>query len=376
MNVKLAVSAVAVAGLAGLGWYAWTNQRQPASTGFEVKGGGAPAAGGPAQAAPGGAAGTGPAAGAPGAAPGGGPGAPGGGGPRGPVGVEVAKVDKRPLAEEAVAVGSLRANETVALRSEVAGRIDRVGFTDGARVKRGQVLVSLDASVAAAEAEQSRAELALARANYDRTAELAQRNFVSASARDQAAANLKVQEAKLRLAEAKLAKSEIRAPFDGVTGLRNVSVGDYVKDGADLALIEDIATMKVDLRMPERYFGRIRPGMLVQLSFDSLPGKTFSATLRAIDAQIDANGRSLLARGTLPNPDGALRAGMFARARVVLRQNPEALTIPEEAVISQGTETFVWKVDGGKAVRTKIEIGLRRDARVEVLTGLAAGDQV
>jgi membrane fusion protein (multidrug efflux system) len=386
MNVKLAVSAVAVAGLAGLGWYAWTNQRQPASTGFEVKGGGSPAAGGPSQAAPGGpgaaggpagaapggAAGGGPAAGGPGGASGGGP----GGGPRGPVGVEVAKVDKRPLAEEAVAVGSLRANETVTLRSEVAGRIDRVGFTDGARVKRGQVMVSLDASVASAEAEQSRAELALARANYDRTAELAQRNFVSASARDQAAANLKVQEAKLRLAEAKLAKSEIRAPFDGVTGLRNVSVGDFVKDGADLALIEDIATMKVDLRMPERYFGRIRPGMLVQLSFDSLPGKTFSATLRAIDAQIDANGRSLLARGTLPNPDGALRAGMFARARVVLRQNPEALTIPEEAVISQGTETFVWKVDGGKAVRTKIEIGLRRDARAEVLAGLAAGDQV
>lgn len=388
MNVKLAVSAVAVAGLAGLGWYAWTNQRQPASTGFEVKGGGAPAAGGPSQAAPGGAgAAGGPAAGGPGGAPGAGsaagaPGAAGGGaggpggGPRGPVGVEVAKVDKRPLAEEAVAVGSLRANETVTLRSEVAGRIDRVGFTDGARVKRGQVLVSLDASVAAAEAEQSRAELALARANYDRTAELAQRNFVSASARDQAAANLKVQEAKVRLAEAKLAKSEIRAPFDGVTGLRNVSVGDFVKDGADLALIEDIATMKVDLRMPERYFGRIRPGMLVQLSFDSLPGKTFIATLRATDAQIDANGRSLLARGTLANPDGALRTGMFARARVVLRENAAALTIPEEAVISQGTETFVWKVDGGKAVRTKIEIGLRRDARAEVLSGLAAGDQV
>ncbi|HMS79178.1 MAG TPA: efflux RND transporter periplasmic adaptor subunit, partial [Burkholderiaceae bacterium] len=145
---------------------------------------------------------------------------------------------------------------------------------------------------------------------------------------------------------------------------------------ADLALIEDIATMKDDLRMPERYFGRIRPGMLVQVSFDSLPGKTFTATLRAIDAQIDANGRSLLARGTLPNPDGALRSGMFARARVVLRDNPEALTIPEEAIIAQGTDSFVWKVDGGKAVRTKIEIGLRRDARAEVLAGLSAGDQI
>jgi len=384
MNAKLVISALAVAGLGGLGWYAYTNQRNPGSTGFEVKGAGAPAAAdGSRPAAPGGAGGPsaagaapggGATAGSPGGAPGGAGGA--GGGPRGPVGVEVAKVDKRPLAEEAVAVGSLRANETVTLRSEVAGRIDRVGFTDGARVRRVQVLVSLDASVASAEVEQTRAELALARANFERTEELAQRNFVSASAKDQAAANLKVQEARLRLAEAKLAKSDIRAPFDGVTGLRNVSVGDFVKDGTDLALIEDIATMKVDLRMPERYFGRIRPGMLVQVSFDSLPGKTFTATLRAIDAQIDANGRSLLARGTLPNPDGALRSGMFARARVVLRDNPEALTIPEEAIIAQGTDSFVWKVDGGKAVRTKIEIGLRRDARAEVLAGLSAGDQI
>jgi membrane fusion protein (multidrug efflux system) len=236
--------------------------------------------------------------------------------------------------------------------------------------------VTLDASIVAAEVEQARAELALARANYERTSELAQRNFVSASARDQSAANLKIQEARVRLAEARLGKFEIRAPFDGVTGLRNVSVGDYVRDGVDLAVIEDLSTMKVDLRMPERYFGRIRPGMAVQLSVDSMPGKTFNATLRAIDAQIDANGRSLLARGTLPNPDGALRTGMFARARVVLRENPEALTIPEEAIIAQGNESFVWKVDAGKAVRTKVEVGQRRDARAEVLSGLAFGDPI
>ncbi|MFN7644288.1 MAG: efflux RND transporter periplasmic adaptor subunit [Burkholderiales bacterium] len=390
MNVKLIYTVVAAVGLGGLGWYAYTYQKNPAATGFEVKGGapgdgkGGEAKGGEAKGPDGkaadakGADGKG-ADGKGGSGPGG-PGGPGGsggsGGPRGPVGVEVAKVDRRPLADEVVAVGSLRANETVTLRSEVAGRIERVGFGDGARVQRGTTLIALDASVAAAEAEQSRAELALARANYERTVELAQRNFVSASAKDQAAANLKIQEAKLRLAEAKLAKSEIRAPFSGVMGLRNVSPGDFVKDGADLAVIEDIATMKVDLRMPERYLGSIKVGQIAQLSFDSLPGKTFKATISAIDAQIDANGRSLLARGKLANPDGALRSGMFARARVVVRANAEALTIPEEAVISQGADTFVWKVDAGKAVRTKIEIGLRRDARAEVLSGLAFDDLV
>jgi membrane fusion protein (multidrug efflux system) len=371
MNAKPIYAVLALAGLGALGAYAYLAQRNPAAPGFEVGSPAGPAAQGGARSAGGAAspAAQGGAAGAGGAAP-------AGGGPRGPTGVEVATVDVRPLAEEAVAVGSLRANESVTLRSEVAGRIERIGFADGARVQRGAILVALDASVTAAEVEQTRAELGLARANFERTAELAQRNFVSQSAKDQAAANLKVQEARLRLAEARLAKSVIRAPFSGVMGLRNVSVGDFVKDGADLAVLEDIATMKVDLRLPERYFGRVKPGQSVQLSFDSLPGKTFVATLAAIDAQIDANGRSLLARGRLANPDGALRTGMFARGRVVLRENARALTVPEEALISQGADSFVWKVDGGKASRAKVETGLRRDARVEILAGLAAGDLV
>jgi membrane fusion protein (multidrug efflux system) len=223
------------------------------------------------------------------------------------VGVEAAKVTVESIAEEAVAAGSLRANESVTVRSEVAGRITQVGFTDGARVTRGTTLFALDASLSAAEVEQARAELALAKANFERTAELARRNFVSESAKDTAAANQKVLEAKLKLAEARLARSEIRAPFNGVMGLRNISPGDFVNDGADLALIEDISKMKVDVRLPERYFGRIKPGQPILLSFDSMPGKTFTATLKAVDAQVDANGRSLLLRGELANPGGALR---------------------------------------------------------------------
>ena len=288
----------------------------------------------------------------------------------------MAKVAKTSVTDEAVASGTLRANETVTLRSEVAGRVVRLGFTDGARVSKGVILVALDSSLSTAEAEQARAELSLSKANFDRTAELAQRNFVSASAKDQAAANLKVQEARLKLAEAKLAKSDIRAPFNGVMGLRNLSPGDFVKDGADLAIIEDLSTMKVDVRLPERYFGRVKPGMPILLTLDSMPGKTFKAKLTAIDAQIDANGRSLLARGQLANPDGALRTGMFARARLVLRENPEALVIPEEALIPQGAEVFVYRVDAGKAQRIAVKPGLRTDGKVEILSGLSEGDQV
>jgi membrane fusion protein (multidrug efflux system) len=385
MKSRLLYLVLAALGLGGLGWYAYTNQKNPGSFGFELKGS-APAADGTAASARGGEAAKAgpdgkPAAGGPSAGgPGAGAGGPGGagrpGGPGGPVGVEVAKVAKTSVTDEAVASGTLRANETVNLRSEVAGRVVRLGFTDGARVSKGTILVALDSSLASAEAEQARAELSLSRANFDRTAELAQRNFVSASAKDQAAANLKVQEAKLKLAEAKLSKSDIRAPFNGVMGLRNLSPGDFVKDGADLAIIEDISTMKVDVRLPERYFGRVKPGMPILLTLDSMPGKTFKAKLAAVDAQIDANGRSLLARGQLANPDGALRAGMFARARLVLRENPEALVIPEEALIPQGAEVFVYRVDAGKAQRIAVKPGLRTDGKVEILSGLSEGDQV
>jgi membrane fusion protein (multidrug efflux system) len=378
MKSRLVYLVLAALGLGGLGWYAYTNQKNPGSFGFELKGS-APAADGASATAKGGdGAKAGPDGKPPaGGPPAGGPGAAGGPGrPGGPVGVEVAKVAKTLVTDEAVASGTLRANETVTLRSEVAGRVVRLGFTDGARVSKGVILVALDSSLASAEAEQARAELSLSRANFDRTSELAQRNFVSASAKDQAAANLKVQEAKLKLAEAKLSKSDIRAPFNGVMGLRNLSPGDFVKDGADLAIIEDISTMKVDVRLPERYFGRVKPGMPILLTLDSMPGKTFKAKLSAVDAQIDANGRSLLARGQLANPDGALRAGMFARARLVLRENPAALVIPEEALIPQGAEVFVYRVDAGKAQRIAVKPGLRSDGKVEILSGLSEGDQV
>lgn len=375
---KLIYLLVAALGLGGLGWFAYTKQKSNGSFGFEMPGAGksesAKAGEGAGKEGPGKEG----AAKGDGAGKGGGPGgAPGGaGGPPRPVGVEAAKVSVEAIAEEAVAAGSLRANETVTLRSEVAGRITKVGFSDGARVPRGSLIVALDASLTAAEVEQARAELALARANFERTAELARRNFVSESAKDTAAANQKVQEAKLKLAEAKLSKADIRAPFNGVMGLRNISPGDYVKDGADLALIEDISTMKVDVRLPERYFGRIKPGQPILLSFDSMPGKTFTAKLKAVDAQVDANGRSLLLRGELPNPSGALRSGMFARARVLLRESPAAMLIPEEAITPVGADVFVYRIEGGKAMRTKVQTGIRRDGKVEITSGLSEGDMV
>lgn len=346
---KVSVIVLAAAGLGVLGWWGYQSQRTPPGAALEItEGSRAPA---PAQPRPAGA-----------------------GAPAGPVGVEVARAISMALADEVQTVGTLRARESVVMRPEIAGRIVHIGFSDGARVPQGALLVSLDDSVLAAQAEQARAELGLARTSFERTRDLAGRNFVSGSALDQAAATLKVQQARLELAEAQLSKTRIRAPFAGVLGLRNVSVGEFVKDGAELVMLEDISSMKVDLRLPERFLGQLRRGQAIAVEVDAFPGREFVARLDALDAQVDANGRSLLARGRLENPDGALRSGMFAKARIVLREKPQATVVPEEAILPVGGDTFVFRVDEGKAVRTRVRTGLRLEGKVEILSGVRPGD--
>jgi membrane fusion protein (multidrug efflux system) len=387
---KWMVYGLAVACVSVLGWWMYSHQRSGAGP-VEIgsKGGaasqGAPAAGAapsagqrPAQAGAPAASGGGPVAGAGGQASGGGgqPAAGAGRGPRGPVQVEAEKAQTMALAEELFAVGTLRANESVMVRPEMSGRVVRLGFTDGAQVKAGQLLVELDGSVLSAQAEQTRAELALSRANHERTTDLAQRNFVSQSARDQTAANLSVQEARLRLAEAQLAKTRIVAPFSGRLGLRNFSIGDFVKEGSDLVLIEDLATLKVDLKLPERFLSQLRRGLDIEVTVDAFEGRSFRAVLDALDIQVDANGRSVVARGVIANPDASLRSGMFAKARIVLRDKPLAVMVPEEAITPVGGDLFVYRIVEGKARMTRVTSGQRRDGKVEITDGIAAGELV
>ena len=348
---KVSVIVLAVAGLAAVGWWGYQSQRAGPGAGVEIAAGGA----GGQTAAPQGRS----AAGAPAA-----------------VGVEVASARVMALADDVQAVGTLRANESVVVRPEIAGRIVSIAFADGARVARGALLVALDDSVLAAQAEQARAELGLARTSYERTRDLAGRNFVSGSALDQAAATLKVQQARLELAEAQLAKTRIRAPFAGVLGLRNVSVGAVVGESTQLVTLEDVSQMKVDLRLPERFLGQLARGQSIQVEVDAFPGRSFEAVLDALDAQVDADGRALLARGRLANPEGVLRSGMFAKARIVLRDKPQAIVVPEAAIQPVGGETFVYRVVQDKATRVPVRTGQRRDGQVEILDGLAAGDTV
>lgn len=292
------------------------------------------------------------------------------------VAVDVARVSAARLVDDVNAVGTIRSNESVVIRPEVSGRIVKLNFGDGQQVKKGQLLVAFDSSVNEAEVQQAKAELGIARANFERTADLARQKFMSDRARDESQANVQVLEAKLALAQARLAKLEIRAPFSGIVGIRNVSVGDYVKDGTDLVNLEDISSVKVDFRVPEKYADLVHRGQAIEVTVDALPDKPFRAKVDAVDPQVDSSGRSALLRGRIDNPEGKLKPGMFARVRLILAERENAMVVPEESIVPQGGKVMVWKVVDGKAVRTEVRTGLRRAAKVEILQGLQHGDTV
>lgn len=295
------IAAVALAGAIGAAWWF---QRPPANPpqATAPRTGNAPAA-------------TGTAAGAP------------------PPVVESTLVRTRPLNEDVEAVGSLRSRQGTVVRAEVGGRVTQINFRDGQRIRRGQLLVQLDDRLQQAQIQQAQAELSIAQANHKRNSDLVAQGFISQRGVDESAAAVKVAQAKAELARATAARLRVLAPFDGVAGLRNISVGDYLKEGSDIVNLEDMNAMYVDFRLPERLQSRVRPGQTARVQVEALPDRAFAAVVQAVDPLIDANGRSLSVRGCIDNRLLQLRPGMFARVGTRLGDDRQALMIPEEAIV-------------------------------------------
>ncbi|PGH56483.1 efflux transporter periplasmic adaptor subunit [Azospirillum palustre] len=321
--------------------------------------GGAPAPGGASGGASGGAAG---AAKPPGGAP--------------PMPVEAAQVRVGTVERTVTAVGSLLSNESVVVRPEIAGRISEIAFKEGQRVTKGTVLVRLDDAIARATLAQAQASIAFSRAELSRADQLVRQNTGPLRNREQASAKLLADEAAVQLARAQLDKQVIAAPFDGVLGLRKASVGDFVQAGKDIVNLEDIDTLKLDFRVPEMFLPAVKVGQTVRVVVDAFGGRSFDGTVYAIDPLVDVNGRALAIRARVPNPDGSLRPGLFARVSLTLTTVPDAVLIPEQAIVAFGKDQFVFKVVDGKVVQTRVVLGERRNAEVEIAKGLAPGDMV
>jgi membrane fusion protein (multidrug efflux system) len=290
--------------------------------------------------------------------------------------VEAARVVAAPLSEQVTAIGTLLSDEAVTISSEIAGRIEKIHFQEGHPVEKGAPLVTLDDSVYRAQLADAEAKLKLAEQTHKRTSQLFSSKYATAQSADVSASNLAVGTAAVELARVQLEKAHIVAPFSGIVGLRSVSAGEYVTAGQALVNLEAIDPVKADFRVPEKFLSAIRVGQVIRLKLDAFPGESFEGKVYAIDPRLDVSGRSLLVRAVVPNADRRLRPGLFARVTVLLQLKEAALSVPEQAIMPQGDSQFVFKIVDGKVQLTKVVTGTRREGRVEIVDGLAAGDQV
>lgn len=293
-----------------------------------------------------------------------------------PMPVEVRTVEIAPSIREISTVGTLQANESVIIRSEVNGRITAIKFTEGEAIAQDKTLFKLDQSVLLAELAKAKADRNLHWSDYKRVNSLVKKNAISERERDQAYALWKSDEASLQVINARLNKTIIRAPFSGTLGLRNVSMGDVINAGQDLVNLEDTSHLKVEFKIPEIHSGLIAKGQTVRLGADVYPDTVFEAEVYAIDPRIDAQGRSLVVRAILDNSDRQLLPGQFVKVAVEVSRKENALFIPEQAIISQPNRQFVWKIEDGHAVMAEITTGMRKNNLVEIRNGLQPDDQV
>ncbi|MDH4071808.1 MAG: efflux RND transporter periplasmic adaptor subunit [Gammaproteobacteria bacterium] len=290
--------------------------------------------------------------------------------------VETLIVEPSRLDSTVEAVGTVLADASALLRSEVPGQVIERHFEEGQQVRKGEPLFSIEATVLEAEANEARANVEQSEAAYKRAQELVKSQLVSATDFDTARANYNVAVARMHSAEARLSKTVIRAPFDGFIGLRRINVGDYATIGQELVNVVRLDPLRVDFSVPETLLARVQPGQTIAVTVGAFGGEVFPGEVTAIDPQIDVTGHSMAVRARLPNPDLKLRPGLFAQVAVSLAVKPDALLVPEEAIWPIGNDKILYVVEDGVANQRVVTIGDRKPGMVEIVDGLAAGEEI
>lgn len=271
--------------------------------------------------------------------------------------------------------GTMLANESVELRSQVAGRITRLTFTEGENVGKGTLLVKVDDSELRARMQSAVYRRDLLAAQEARQRQLLDRQAVGKAEYDVALSDLNTARADIALIRAQIALTEIRAPFAGRIGLRSVSQGGYVTSGTSIATLYSVNPIKIDFSVPERYADAVRAGTTVTIRVDA-SGDTLSARIYAVEPQINQETRTLQVRAVAPNPGGRLQPGAFARVALPLELGERAILLPTEAVVPGTNSASVFVARGGKVESRTVKIGVRTERSVQILDGVAAGDTV
>ncbi|MCA1979024.1 MAG: efflux RND transporter periplasmic adaptor subunit [Thiobacillus sp.] len=290
--------------------------------------------------------------------------------------VNLVKAAASPVSNTVQAVGALIAEDSVMLRPEIDGRIEQLLFREGQPVRKGAVVVRLDAAEQRTRVAAAEADLRLAESRFRRSEELVAQNFISRQALDEARANLDILRARLNQERVALARTELRAPFNAVAGLRQVSPGAYVGKGDDIVRLDALGHLKLEVPVPETYLPRVKLGQPVTLTVDALPGQTFSGKVDAIDPRVDPASRNVRVRARIANPTGQLKPGMFVRATAQLGGRTSAILLPEQVIVPRADGNYVFLAVNGKAELRKVALGRREPGRVEILSGVAPGDNV
>lgn len=299
--------------------------------------------------------------------------------PRPPAAVTLAEVRSVPFADRIEALGTLRANESVELTATIGERVVEIGFEDGQRVEAGQVLVKLSSTEEEALLKEATSAAAESKKQYDRIAQLAERGTASVSQLDEARRVYETAKARQLAIESRLAELVVKAPFAGVVGLRNISLGAVVRPGDLITTLDDDSKMLLDFTIPAAFLGMVGPGSRIEATTASFGAKPFQGLVRSVSSRVDPQTRSATVRAEIPNPDRLLKPGMLMK--VDLLGNPrEALAIPEGALLPDGRANFVMVVEktpaGAVSKRRKVRPGARRKGEVEILEGLSQGEKI
>lgn len=293
-----------------------------------------------------------------------------------PVRVSVATVIMRELPHIVTAVGTARANQEVTVTSKVAAKIRTLNFEEGQTVKRGAVLVRLDSTELQAELSQAVAEKENSRKLYERAQQLYKTRNIPKARMDLLLSELQAADAKILAHKARLNEYTIRAAFSGTLGFQEVSVGALVRPGDAVTTLDDTSLIKLDFNLPEKLISRIEPGQKFSAKGVAYEDQLFEGIVSTIGTRIDTVTRSVRIRGIISNPGGKLKSGMFLSVELLSGVDPEALLIPEEAVLAGMAGHTVFRIEDGKAIRIPVTLGRRIKGQVQILKGVKAGDEV
>ena len=307
-----------------------------------------------------------PPAGAPGSAPAARPAQP----------VEVALAFTDTVTDAIVATGQIEPLQQISLRPDASGRVTELLFREGATVAKGTPLVKIDDAEIRAEVARARAERDLAQQALTRTRDLVASKAAAPADLERAEAAARSSSATVELLEVRLARTVVRAPFGGVIGQRMVSLGDYVTTASELLTLQTVSPQRVTFTVPERYASSLRRGQKVTFQVAAITGRTFEATVDFVDPIVSLPARSILVKAIAPNGSGVLQAGMFIEARLATSVRTGATVIPEESISPTANGAFVWVIEGDKAARRDVELGVRTPGFVEVRSGVEPGERV